>query len=261
VSRTIDINCDCGEGFGRWALGDDEGVMDQVTTVNLACGFHAGDPLTMLTAVRQAKARGLAIGAHPGLPDLLGFGRRVMDWRPEEALASIAYQIGAMRGILDAEDVALHHVKLHGVLPGMVDNNEALAAAAVEAMRKSAPDALIYCPANPSSLFQRLAGEAGLVVVPEVYADMRYDTTGMVIVERAKRAVPLDEVETRIRGFLRDGTVVAIDGSTVQLRADSISLHGDAANAPAVAGTTRRTIAEEGWTAAAAPQRAGSGVA
>lgn len=252
--RTLDINCDCGEGFGRWRLGNDAGVMEHVSSVNLACGFHAGDPLTMHTAVGQAKERGVAIGAHPGLPDLLGFGRRYIDWNPEDAFASIAYQVGAMQGVLAINDAQLHHVKLHGVLPGMVARDEKLADAAVRALLKAAPDALIYSPASRTSIFHRLAREAGLEVVEEVYADMRYDDEGHPVVEPVKSDTPIDVVEARIRQYIREGTVNTITGDTIEIEAGSVSLHGDAGNAVEVAAAARRVIEQEGGQVATPPR-------
>lgn len=249
--RTIDINCDCGEGFGRWALGDDRAVMSHVTSVNLACGFHAGDPVTMNAAIRLASEQGVAIGAHPGLPDLLGFGRRFLDISAEEAFAYFAYQIGALRGLLAANGARLHHVKLHGVLPAMVGRDTDLAEAAVAAIRSAAPEALVYSPASRTSAFNIAVRRHGLMLIEEAYADMRYDDDGEVLVERMKRTVSMDEAAERVRKYLQDGIVESEQGHAIKVDAQSISFHGDTPTAAAVAAAVREAVEAEGWSPAA----------
>jgi UPF0271 protein len=251
MSREVDLNCDCGESFGRWQLGDDARLMDYVSSVNIACGFHAGDPVTMKTTVELALARGIAIGAHPGLPDLLGFGRRVIPWSAPEAFASVAYQVGALAGVASASGATLHHVKLHGVLPGMVAHDQDLAAAVVQALLGAGSRLLIYSPASRTSAFHRLAREAGLTIIEEVYADMQYDADGEVVPERVKRTVPTSEAQERVRLFLHEGVVDTLAGTRVHVEAQSISLHGDAPNAAAIAAGVRAVATDEGVLIAA----------
>ena len=142
MSGTFDINCDMGEGFGNWRMGDDAAVMPLITTANLACGFHAGDPLTMMNTVAMAKEAGVAVGAHPGLPDLLGFGRRVISVSPEDLTSYIVYQVGALKGFLSAAGVPLNHVKPHGALFHVL-RDATLADAAIDAIMAVAPGAAV----------------------------------------------------------------------------------------------------------------------
>ncbi|MEQ8697091.1 MAG: 5-oxoprolinase subunit PxpA, partial [Bauldia litoralis] len=143
----IDINCDCGESFGNWSMGADEALMPLITTANVACGFHGGDPLVMQRTVADAHRNGVAVGAHPGLPDLVGFGRRRMDISPAEAYAAVVYQVGALKGFLAPLGMTLHHVKPHGALYGMLNDQDDLAAAVAEAIRDTCPSPLLYWPA------------------------------------------------------------------------------------------------------------------
>lgn len=231
MTRTIDVNCDCGESFGHWKLGNDEALLPYVSSVNLACGFHAGDPVTMVASVRRAKEHGLAVGAHPGLPDLAGFGRRMMTLSVEEAYADIVYQVGALRGVLEAEGLPLHHVKLHGALAFIAAETEPIAAAIVDAVERVAPEPLIYSPVWPRSHLHAIARDRGITVVEEMYPDVRYNADGSLNLERRRAAVPLEEGVAQVESLLLRGEVTAVDGTTVPFQAGSLSFHGDAPNA------------------------------
>jgi UPF0271 protein len=251
--RTIDINCDCGESFGNWSLGRDAEVVPQVTTANVACGFHAGDPMTMLRTIEIAREGGTEVGAHPGLPDLLGFGRRRMAITAEEAAAYVIYQAGALRGLLEANGMTLYHVKPHGVLYVMLNEEEDLAEAVAQAICAVCPVPRLYWPAPVAGLaLPEAAKRAGIDVVPEVYFDLEYDEHGRLILQRKKSAVDLDAVRGRVREFLRSGQVTTAAGSKITIEARSICIHGDGPNAAELLAAIRQVAAEEGWRLAAA---------
>jgi UPF0271 protein len=242
MTGTIDLNCDCGESFGPWRMGNDEELMPYLSSANLACGFHAGDPMTMVGSVRLAKAHGVAIGAHPGFPDLLGFGRRVMNISPEEAYAYIAYQVGALRAILEVEQVPLHHVKLHGALAVVAATSQPIAAAILDAVEHTAPGTVIYSPYWPGNSLHALARDRGIPLIEEMYADMRYDRDGVLIQERAKKHMPVEEAVSQVESFLLEGRVRAADGEMAPLQARSISFHGDGPNAVELVEAIRETV-------------------
>lgn len=244
--RTIDINADLGESLGNWRMGNDEALIPQITSANVACGFHASDPVTMLRTVKTAHEHGVAIGAHPGLPDLIGFGRRTMSLSGEEMYAAFAYQIGALQGVLKACGLTLHHVKPHGVLPAMLRDSEELGVAAAEALVDLGRP-LVYFPAPVDrGAFLLAAKERGIPVAGEIYPDLSYTPEGRVVVQRQKRATDLDEAAAQVRRFLSDGCVLAEDGSEVPMEAESICVHGDGPNAADVARAVRRAIEESG---------------
>lgn len=245
-TRTIDINCDMGESFGNWKLGDDERLMTVITTANLACGFHGGDPITMLETVRLAVHHGVVVGAHPGLPDLLGFGRRAMKITPEDAYAYVLYQVGALQGALAPTRLRLHHVKPHGALNGMLNGDAELAAAVAQAIRDACPEQpVLYWPAplEPSTLV-REARAGGIRVVGEMYPDLEYDSQGGLILQRTKHATDLEKAGAQIRRFVTEGRVEAQDGTSIELEAESICVHGDGPNAFDVVGEARRVLEE-----------------
>ncbi|MBM3484975.1 MAG: LamB/YcsF family protein, partial [Alphaproteobacteria bacterium] len=185
MAKTFDINIDCGESFGNWKMGADEALMPHVTTANIACGFHAGDPMTLMKTVALAKKNNLAVGSHPGLPDLMGFGRRVMAISPDEMYAYVIYQTGALKAALEAQDMTLHHVKPHGALYRMLNTDEALAKAFVRAVIDVCPEPMMYYPA-PAERFAvtKIAAAEGVDVVAELYFDLPYDDDGTIILKR-----------------------------------------------------------------------------
>ena len=245
--RSIDINCDLGESFGNWSMGNDPEIMAEITTANVACGFHAGDPVTMLRTVALAAEHRVAIGAHPGLPDLLGFGRRRMVLTPEDAGAYILYQVGALREALRHNDLALHHVKPHGAFFEVLRDQPGLAEAAVDALVRTSPGVLIYWPApTEGTAFCDAARARGMRVVGEVYPDLGYDAEGRLILQRSKQHTDTEQASEQVRTFLETGSVRTVDGTLLPLVADSICVHGDGPNAVQVARAVRRAITEAG---------------
>jgi UPF0271 protein len=251
MTRAIDLNSDCGESYGTWKFGNDAGLMPHISSANLACGFHAGDAVTMLETVRLAKQHGVAVGAHPGFPDLAGFGRRAMNTSPEETYAYVTYQIGALRAFLDAEDVPLHHVKLHGALAVVAAAAEPLAAAVVDAVAISAPGTVVYSPYWPGNVFHERLRDRGIPLVEEMYADMRYDGRGIVIQERVRTAMPVEETVAQVESLLTEGRVRSVDGEMVAVDAGSICFHGDGPNALELVDAVRQTIDRLGGRVAA----------
>jgi UPF0271 protein len=252
MPRTIDINCDCGESFGNWSMGADDALLPLITTANVACGFHGGDPLVMQRTVATAHKNGVAVGAHPGLPDLMGFGRRRIELTPEEGYAAVVYQVGALKGFLDALGMALHHVKPHGALYAMLHDDETLAGAVAQAIRDTCPAPLLYWPA-PVDLhaLPREARKLGVNVVGEVYFDLAYSDEAHLIIERKKTTKDLDDIRRRVRRFLHDGEVVSMSGNAIRLDAQSICIHGDGPNSVEVAKTVKSALEGEDVTAAA----------
>ena len=245
--QTMDMNCDCGESFGNWSLGADEDLLPIISTANIACGFHGGDPIVMKQTVETARKHGTAVGSHPGLPDLVGFGRRSMTISPEDAYAMVLYQTGALKAFLDAAGMPLHHVKPHGALYGMLNNNDDLADAVSNAIVETCPDPVLYWPAPfGEHALPRAARACGITVVGEVYFDLSYDDEGRLVIERKKTAKDLNEVERRVRHFIRKREVTAISGRVIPVDAGSICIHGDGPNALEVAKTVIRVLGEEG---------------
>jgi UPF0271 protein len=245
--RVIDINCDLGESFGNWSMGNDAEIMPEITTANVACGFHAGDPVTMLGTVALAAEHGVAIGAHPGLPDLLGFGRRRMVLTPDDAGAYILYQVGALREGLRLRDLALHHIKPHGAFFEVLRDQPGLAEAAIDAVSRTSPDALIYWPApTEGAAFCDAARARGMRVVGEVYPDLSYDAEGRLMLQRSKQHTDVEQASEQMRTFLETGSVRTVEGTLVALDAESACVHGDGPNAVQVARAVRRAITEAG---------------
>src|SRR5262245_49445384 len=215
----IDLNCDLGESFGVYSLGQDEAVMAHITSANVACGFHAGDPSVMRRTVRLARAHGVAVGAHPGFPDLVGFGRRAMAATPQEVEDFCAYQIGALAGIAAAEGVRLQHVKAHGELFNMAARDRELADAIARAVAAIDTSLIFFALAN--SLIVEAGEAAGLRVASEVFADRAYEPDGSLASRRKPGSVIHDaaEVERRVVQMVREGTVRATDGSIIPLKA------------------------------------------
>lgn len=245
--RTIDINCDLGESFGNWSMGNDELVIPEITSANVACGFHASDPLTMIATVRRCHEHGVAIGAHPGLPDLLGFGRRPMGISPDDAYAYIVYQAGALQGIVGTVGETIHHIKPHGAMYSILRTNQELAAAAAQAIVDFSPDVMVYWPAPVSAALPTEARERGIRVVGEIYPDLDYAADGSLILQRAKHETDVDKAYRKVRLWLKEGSVEALDGTRVELEAESICIHGDGPNALDVVRAVKRAVTDAGY--------------
>ncbi|HWE44192.1 MAG TPA: 5-oxoprolinase subunit PxpA [Gemmatimonadaceae bacterium] len=252
---SVDLNCDIGESFGAWRLGADAEVLSHVTSANIACGFHAGDPATMRKTVDLAAERGVAIGAHPGLPDLGGFGRRVIEVTPDEAYEMVVYQVGALAAFTAARGARLAHVKPHGALYNMAATRAPLADAIARAVRDVDPALTLFGLAGSSLV--AAARAAGIVAVEEVFADRRYAASG-TLVSRGERGAVIDDTAVAVRQavrMVREGMVTAVDGSEVRVHADTICIHGDTAGAAAHARALRAALSDAGIDVAA-PRRA-----
>jgi UPF0271 protein len=246
----IDLNCDMGESFGAWRMGDDAAILEHVTSANIACGFHAGDPGTMRATVKAALARGVAIGAHPSFPDLQGFGRRPMTLMPEEVYDLCVYQIGALAAFARAAGGRLHHVKAHGALSNMAVREYALAEAITQAARDVDPDLISYAQAGTELV--RAAERIGLPFASEVFADRSYQDDGQ-LTPRSRPGAMIENVEVSIAQVLRmvrGGKVRSVSGADVAVRADTVCVHGDEPHALDFVRRLREALEREGVTVA-----------
>jgi 5-oxoprolinase (ATP-hydrolysing) subunit A len=242
----IDLNSDLGESFGRWELGDDEAVLGLVTSANVACGFHAGDPSVLLRTCEQAAERGVVVGAQVSYRDLAGFGRRFMEMDAAELTAEVVYQIGALQGICSVAGTTVRYVKPHGALYNAVVHHESQAAAVVEAVRRYDPSLAIL--GLPGSVLLELAEQAGLPTVTEAFADRGYTSEG-TLVPRSQRGALLhdpDEVATRVVRLVTEGRITAVDGTEITMRADSVCVHGDSPGAVEMASAVRKALTGAG---------------
>ncbi|NPV69028.1 MAG: LamB/YcsF family protein [Firmicutes bacterium] len=243
--KVVDLNCDLGEDFGRWKISLNPEIMSLITSANIACGFHAGSPGVMRRTVKLA-ARGMAIGAHPGLPDLVGFGRRPMDISPDEARDDLVYQVGALAAFARAEGVRLTHVKPHGALYNQAAGDRRLAEALVEGIREVDPS-LILVALSGSELYK--AGKtAGLRTASEVFGDRTYSRDGG-LVPRSQPGALIHDHEKAVEQVLRmvqEGVVIAVDGTRVPIVADTICLHGDGPDALGFAQAIRTALERSG---------------
>ncbi len=251
TSKTIDLNCDMGESYGAWKMGADAEVMPFISSANIACGFHGGDPATIRRTVQLAVDHGVAIGAHPSLPDLQGFGRRVMKISPQDMYDLVLYQAGAVEAFARAAGAKLHHVKCHGALYNMAANDEALSEAMVRAARDLGSEVFLYVLSRSKNY--EIAKKRNVRVAGEVFADRGYtdagelaprDQPGGMITEAAKSL-------TQVFGMIEGGTVTSLSGKRVPVAADTLCLHGDQPNAVLFAKTLRKAFAEKGITVAA----------
>ena len=244
--RTIDINSDLGEFSDDLHLESDRQVLGCVTSANIACGFHASDPLTMTKSVRMAKEAGAAIGAHPGFPDRENFGRRAMDLPPEEVRAIMLYQIGALQAICRAEGAALTHVKPHGALYNMAAKDIALAEAIADAL--ASIDSSLILVGLSGSLMADAAKAKGLRFAAEVFADRAYEDDGTLVSRSKPGAMIEDENEavSRMIRLMHDGVIESINGKDIPLQADTICVHGDGPKALAFASKLREALEQDG---------------
>jgi UPF0271 protein len=239
---TIDINSDLGESFGAWSMGDDDAMLDIVTSANVACGFHAGDPAGILRTLKAAAARQVSIGAHVSYPDKVGFGRRNMDVASDELSADVIYQIGALQGLAQAAGTCVSYVKPHGALYNTIAHDRRQALAVIAAIRAVDPGLVLVALAG-SSLIE-LAREEGLTCVAEAFADRAYTPEGTLVSRREPGAVLHDPqlIAQRMLRLVEEGTLEAIDGSITRIQADSICVHGDSPAAVAMARELRRVL-------------------
>jgi len=246
MDRKVDVNCDLGEGFGAYKLGFDEEIMPHISSANIACGFHAGDPMYMRRTVRLAEAAGVGIGAHPGLPDLLGFGRREMMVSHHEARDYVVYQIGALQAFTETK--RLQHVKPHGALYNMGARNEELARAVAEAVMEVDPNLILV--GLTGSAWIKVGRELGLRVACEVFADRSVNPDGTLVPRKHPRAVidDVEEVAARVLRIVTEGKVTAINGEEIEMTGDTICLHGDTPGAINLAQTLRRRLETAGVT-------------
>ncbi len=242
----MDLNSDLGESFGAWRMGDDAAMLDIVSSANVACGFHAGDPAGILETLRAAAARGVAVGAHVGYPDLVGFGRRALDPSSRELVADVIYQVGALQGLATAAGTRVRYVKPHGALYNTIAHDERQAADVISAILAIDPELILMGLAGSPLL--GWAESRGLRVAAEAFADRAYTPQGALVSRREPGAVlhDPDQVAARMLELVRTGELTAIDGSRVRLRADSICVHGDSPGAVALARAVRDGLAAAG---------------
>jgi UPF0271 protein len=239
----LDINSDMGESFGRWSLGNDAELMEVITSANIACGWHGGDPSVMRQTVEAAVARGVGIGAHVGLPDLLGFGRRRMQVTPDEIYDYTLYQAGALRAFAEAAGGRLQHVKPHGAFYVMCAADEALAAALARAVGALGDGVALFLMGE---LAPNAAAAAGVPYVREGYIDLNYDRDGNLVIERSKGAWEPEEVAARAVRLATRQSVATVDGGELAMPVQTMCIHGDAANSGEIARRVRRRLEEAG---------------
>ncbi len=240
----MDINVDMGESFGRYTLGDDESLMPYVTSANIATGFHAGDPLVLERTIKWAKEYGVAVGAHIGLPDRQGFGRRQMDLSPEELRSDILYQLGAMEAFLKIHGLKMQHVKPHGILYRMVGEQEKYIDTFLDTIEEYNPELYIMLHTGCEAL--KRAKERGLKTAPEVLVDLGYDQEGNWMLERVKKARSPQEVAARALRVAQEGKIDTIDGQLIDVEGCTVCIHGDAPNASQVAKAVREAMETAG---------------
>jgi UPF0271 protein len=242
----IDLNADLGEGYGPWRMGEDEALMELVSSANVACGFHAGDPTIMDRTVRTAKARGIDVGAHVGFPDRQGFGRRPMQIDTAELASLVVYQLGALAGIAQAAGHRMTHMSFHGALGNMAAADASLARPLLRAVADF--DRTLIVSSSTSRAIEDAAAQCGLRVATTFLADRAYDDEGLLVPRKLPDSVIKDEaaVLARVRRLLLDGTVVTYSGKALAMKARSILLHGDTPGAVQLARTIRSEIEAAG---------------
>lgn len=243
---TIDLNSDLGESFGAWKMGDDGAMLDVVSSANIACGFHAGDPAGILNTLKAAAERGVAVGAHVGYRDLAGFGRRNMDPTSEELIGDVIYQIGALKGLAQAAGTRVTYVKPHGALYNTIALDPRQAGDVIAAILAVDPDLMLVALAGSPLIAKARA--AGLAVVAEAFADRAYTAEGNLVSRREKGAVLHDPelVAQRMVRMVREGVVESIDGKLAKIDAQTICVHGDNPEAVAIARRLRAVLEESG---------------
>lgn len=244
----IDLNSDLGESYGAWSMGDDTAMLSIVSSANVACGFHAGDPAGIWKTVKAAAGKGVSIGAHVSYPDRVGFGRRDMDVTSGELIADVIYQIGALKGMAAAAGVTIGYVKPHGALYNRIAHDQKQGQAVIDAIKAIDPSLVLMGLANAPIL--ALAQASGLKTVAEAFADRAYTPDGQLVSRREQGAVLHDTqlIARRMLQLARERTLEAIDGSTIKIDAQSICVHGDSPGAVAIAQEIRRAFETDGIT-------------
>lgn len=241
--KRIDVNCDMGESFGRWTLGNDAALMPYITSANIACGWHAGDAAVMRQTVQLAVDHGVGIGAHVGLPDLLGFGRRRIEITPQEVYDYTLYQAGALLAFAQAAGTRLQHVKPHGAFYVMCAGDIELCRALCRAIKSLGDDMTLIMMGE---LAQQAAAEVGVPIAREGYVDLNYNRHGQLVLEQRKQAWDPEEVAQRAIDLVVHERINTIDGEVLTVQVDTLCLHGDAPNAPAIAKQVRERLEGSG---------------
>ncbi|MBN2568738.1 MAG: 5-oxoprolinase subunit PxpA [Deltaproteobacteria bacterium] len=247
--KKIDLNCDMGESFGAYTIGMDDEVIKYITSANVACGFHAGDPLVLDRTVKLAVENNVAVGAHPGYPDLLGFGRRNMDCTAEEIRNYVVYQIGAIQAFCAIHGTSLRHVKPHGNLYNTAAENEGVARAIAEAIASVNSELIWVALASAKEKFMsKIARDVGLKVVYEAFPDRAYTPEGTLLSRRLPGAVVRNALEVAERALMmaKEGKVIAVDGTTVQLDIQTLCVHGDTPMAVELVKAIRKKLEADG---------------
>jgi len=247
MTLTLDLNADLGESFGPWRMGQDEALFDIITSANVACGFHAGDPMEMDRTVERAKAKGVAVGAHPGFRDLEGFGRRrIQGLKPAEVRTLVRYQVGALAAIARAHGLHLSHVKLHGALANMASEDEAIAKPFIEAVAAFDPELAVIAMA--ATALERTAAAHPHPLVREIYADRAYNDDGTLVARGTPGAVLHDAAEAadRVLRMLEEGALTSINGVRVPVKPETVCVHGDGPEALRMAETLRNRLERAG---------------
>jgi UPF0271 protein len=250
-TRTVDLNCDMGESYGAWKMGADAEVMAFISSANIACGFHGGDPATIRKTVRLAADHGVAIGAHPSLPDLQGFGRRVMKISPQDMYDLVIYQAGAVEAFARAAGAKLHHVKCHGALYNMAANDEALSDAMARAVRDLGAEVFLYCLSGSKSLER--AKIQNVKTAGEVFADRGYSDDG-TLAPRDRPGGMIEDAGQAVKqalAMIEEGRVSSLSGKSLAVSAETLCIHGDQPGAVAFAKALRRAFSERGIEVAA----------
>jgi len=246
--KSIDICSDVGESFGNFKVGNDEAVLPLITSANIGCGFHGGDPVTMQRTVDLAAQHNVQIGAHPGYPDLMGFGRREIKLSMPEARAYLLYQLGALREMCSVRNKRVYHIKPHGAYAGMLRREPELARCLVDTLKELPEKLALFLPAplNYPSGLAEMAKEAGIRIIGEVYLDMKYRNDGSLIIKKVLEPVDPAETAARALRFVKTGELEAETGEILRFEAESICIHGDLPNAPDVLRAIRSELQKAG---------------
>ncbi len=243
---TVDLNADMGEGFGPWPMGSDAELLDVITSANIACGFHAGDPDVMVATMARAAKAGVGIGAHPGFPDLQGFGRRRMSLKPDEVRHLVAYQLGAAQAMARLAGGNVRHLKLHGALANMAAEDVSLAKAAYEGALAVDPDVIVMVITATQQ--QAAVEQLGCLWAGEIFADRAYNDD-CTLVDRSKPGAVIHDPEVaakRVVAMVKEGGIIADSGKVIPAAVDTICLHGDGATAVKIAKAVRQALLDEG---------------
>ena len=238
MAKTIDLNCDMGESFGIYKIGNDPEMMKHVTSISVGCGFHAGDPHVMRETVTLAKKYGVAVGAHPGYPDLIGFGRRKMEISRQEATDYILYQVGALKAFCEAAEIQLQHIKPHGEFYQMLWKNEDLTKGVLEAIQAFKPQPIFLALYNTMPF--EMAESMGIRVIGELYGDLDYLPDGTTTIKKVHGKVDIQETVAKVVRMVLEGKVRTTDGGEIEVKGSSICLHGDNPHSPEIVQAIRK---------------------